>query len=61
MAAPKDTDLIYDKPETNMTKAVSLSLGFILLLAAVATSPAQTNATDMAVNRAVFKPVRVVR
>jgi hypothetical protein len=38
-----------------MTKAVSLSLGFIFLLAAVATAPAQTSGTDTAVGEAVLR------
>ena len=38
-----------------MTKAVSLSLGFIFLLASAAPMPAQTSATDDAVNQAVMR------
>ena len=42
-----------------MTKAASLSLGFILLLAAA--SPAQTNSpTDMAVNEAVMRQANTI-
>jgi tetratricopeptide (TPR) repeat protein len=43
-----------------MTKAVSLSLGFILLAASAATLSAQSSATDMAVNRAVLNQANTI-
>ncbi len=43
-----------------MTKAVSLSLGFILLLASAAALPAQTSPTDMAVNQAVLDQANTI-
>ena len=43
-----------------MTKAASLSLGFILLLAAAAMLPAQTSPTDAAVNEAVLRQANTI-
>jgi hypothetical protein len=43
-----------------MTKAVSLSLGFIFLLAAAATSSAQTSVTDTAVSEAVVRQANTI-
>jgi hypothetical protein len=43
-----------------MTKAVSLSLGFILLMATAAALPAQTSSTDMAVNEAVIRQANTI-
>ena len=43
-----------------MTKAAPLSLGFILLLAAAATLPAQTSPTDTAVNEAVLRQANTI-
>jgi len=52
--------LIQDEPEHTMTKAVSLSLSFVFLLAAVAASPAQTSATDSAINEAVLRQANTI-
>ncbi len=43
-----------------MTKAVSLSLGFIVLLASAAALSAQTSPTDMAVNQAVLNQANTI-
>ena len=43
-----------------MTKAVSLSLCFVFLLAAVAASPAQTSATYSAINEAVLRQANTI-
>ena len=43
-----------------MTKAVSLSLGFIFLLASLATLSAQNSATDMAVNEGVIRQANTI-
>src|SRR5271170_4817864 len=43
-----------------MTKAASFSLGLIFLLASFAQLPAQTSATDMAVNRAVLNQANTI-
>src|SRR5271170_291015 len=43
-----------------MTKAVSLSLGFIFLVASAATLSAQSSATDMAVNQAVLDQANTI-
>src|SRR5258708_7356930 len=43
-----------------MTKAVHLSLGLIFLLTAAATLPAQTAATDTAVNEAVLRQANTI-
>lgn len=43
-----------------MTKAVSLSLGFICLLAAAVSLSAQTNPVDMAVNEAVLRQANTI-
>jgi hypothetical protein len=43
-----------------MTKAVSLSLGFVFLLASIAASPAQTSAADVAVNEAVLRQANAI-
>jgi tetratricopeptide (TPR) repeat protein len=57
MSTPNSADL--RKPETTMTKAVSISLGLIILLA-TAPAPAQTNATDLAVNQAVLNQANTI-
>ena len=43
-----------------MTKAASYSIAFIFLLASFARLPAQTSATDMAVNRAVINQANTI-